>query len=296
MWLRSRTPEQIEKLGLDQSDTLILYLLRFSREASDKAATDWRSKISIDIENLQDDLDLEKVVRELAKMRPGGATKPLAQTDNKPLAVLPQSTYRFQFNKEFKFTAATALVPYLANLGISHCYASPFMQARPGSMHGYDIIDHKKINPEIGTPEELDELIDTLHEYGLGLILDIVPNHMGIGMANRWWMDVLENGPASIFAEYFDIDWAPMKPELYGKVTLPVLGEPYGAILKGGHLKLSFVPESGALFVKYYDNQFPVNPKTYPKVLANRMDVLKERLGKNNSGCNGIRIDCTGAR
>jgi (1->4)-alpha-D-glucan 1-alpha-D-glucosylmutase len=277
------TAEQIETLSLDQSDTLLLNLLSFSRGNSDKSSRDWRVKTAVEMEAIQDDLELDKAARELSKLRPlaPAAAKSVVQT--KTLAVLPQSTYRFQFNKEFKFSAAMELVPYLAQLGITHCYASPFMKARPGSMHGYDIIDHKKINPEIGTPEELDQLVAKLKEHNLGLILDIVPNHMGIGMANRWWMDVLENGPASIFAEYFDIDWFPVKPELYGKVTLPVLGESYGAVLKGGQLKLSFVEDDGALFVKYYDNAFPVNPKTYPKVLANRMDVLKERLGKNNA-------------
>ncbi|MDR3617347.1 MAG: malto-oligosyltrehalose synthase [Candidatus Obscuribacterales bacterium] len=277
------TAEQIETLSLDQSDTLLLNLLSFSRESSDKSSRDWRVKTAVDMEAIQDDVELDKVSRELSKLRPLAPAVAKAAVKTKSVAVLPQSTYRFQFNKEFKFTAAIELVPYLAQLGVTHCYSSPFMKARPGSMHGYDIIDHKKINPEIGTPEELDQLVAKLKEYNLGLILDIVPNHMGIGMANRWWMDVLENGPASIFAEYFDIDWFPVKPELYGKVTLPVLGESYGAVLKGGQLKLSFVEDDGALFVKYYDNAFPVNPKTYPKVLANRMDVLKERLGKNNA-------------
>ncbi len=91
-------------------------------------------------------------------------------------------------------------------------------------MHGYDIIDHKQINPEIGTADDFDKLVTKLHEHGMGLILDIVPNHMGIGQANKWWMDVLENGPASIYVDYFDIDWTPVKPELYGKVTLPCFG------------------------------------------------------------------------
>ncbi len=275
--------ENIKSIKAEAAKLLLLPLLNFLHGANEPSLADWRAKIALDIENLQDEPNLEKLLRELNKIRPRVNEQTLTKSEPKPITVLPSSTYRFQFNKEFTFEDATALVPYLAKLGVSHCYASPLLKARPGSMHGYDIIDHKVINPEIGTPEELDKFVAALHAHGLGLILDIVPNHMGIGKANKWWMDVLENGPASIFADYFDIDWTPVKPELYGKVTLPVLGESYGAILKGGHLKLQFTPESGSLAIRYYDNEFPVNPATYPKILANRLDVLKERLGKNNS-------------
>jgi (1->4)-alpha-D-glucan 1-alpha-D-glucosylmutase len=123
----------------------------------------------------------------------------------------PIATYRLQFNREFTFRDATKLVPYLAQLGISHCYASPYLRARPGSMHGYDIIDHNALNPEIGTPEEYEQLVSELHRHGMGQILDIVPNHMGVmGSDNAWWLDVLENGQASAFADFFDIDWDPI--------------------------------------------------------------------------------------
>jgi (1->4)-alpha-D-glucan 1-alpha-D-glucosylmutase len=275
--------ESIKSINADSVKILLLPLINFLRGSNEPASLDWRAKLALDVENLQEEPNLEKLLRELNKIRPRVNEQISAKSAPKSITVLPSSTYRFQFNKEFTFQDATALVPYLAKLGISHCYASPFLKARPGSMHGYDIIDHKVINPEIGTPEELDKFVAELHEHGLGLILDIVPNHMGIGKVNKWWMDVLENGPASIFADYFDIDWTPVKPELYGKVTLPVLGESYGAILKGGHLKLKFAPESGSLAIIYYDNEFPLNPATYPKVLANRLDVLRERLGKNNT-------------
>src|ERR1700741_3522588 len=123
-------------------------------------------------------------------------------------AQIPLSTYRLQFNHDFTFRQAAELVPYLAKLGISHCYASPYLRARPGSMHGYDIVDDNQLNPEIGTPEEIDEFVETLHRHGMGQILDIVPNHMGVmGADNSWWLDVLENGEPSIYGDYFDIDW-----------------------------------------------------------------------------------------
>src|SRR5713226_4355780 len=130
---------------------------------------------------------------------------------------IPLATYRLQFNRDFTFAHATQLVPYLAALGISHCYASPYLRARPGSTHGYDIIDHTQLNPEIGTQEEFDKFVETLHQYGMGQILDIVPNHMGVmGSDNAWWLDVLENGETSAYAEFFDIDWYPLKDELQG--------------------------------------------------------------------------------
>src|SRR6476620_5360092 len=148
---------------------------------------------------------------------------------------IPLSTYRLQFNCNFKFAQAAEIVPYLAALGISHCYASPYLRARPGSMHGYDIIDHNALNPEIGTPEEYEKLVSELHRHGMGQILDIVPNHMGVmGSDNAWWLDVLVNGQASAFADFFDIDWEPLKDELQAKVLVPVLGDQYGIVLERG--------------------------------------------------------------
>lgn len=274
--------DNLKTLRAEQAQLLLLPLTNLLHDTSETAPTDWRAKLNQDLENFAEESNLEKLLRDLNKSRPR-AYERLAETNTpSSLRELPRATYRFQFNKEFNFRDAIKLVPYLSKLGISHCYASPFLKARPGSMHGYDIIDHKQINPEIGTRDELDKLVEKLHEHGMGLILDIVPNHMGIGKVNHWWMDVLENGPASIYVDYFDIDWTPLKPELYGKVTLPVLGESYGAILKGGLFKLQFTPVTGSLSIRYYENEFPVNPATYPQVLGNRLDVLKERLGKNS--------------
>jgi (1->4)-alpha-D-glucan 1-alpha-D-glucosylmutase len=158
----------------------------------------------------------------------------------------PLSTYRLQFNRNFTFSQAAELVPYLAELGISHCYASPYLRARPGSMHGYDIVDHHQINPEIGTLEDYDKFVAALYQHGMGQILDIVPNHMGImGSDNAWWLDVLENGEASAYAEFFDIDWYPLKDELQGKVLVPVLGDQYGIILDRAELRLKFDQQKG---------------------------------------------------
>lgn len=206
----------------------------------------------------------------------------LEQAAESVRAIVPHGTYRLQLHKDFTFKDAEALVPYLQKLGVSHLYSSPFLTARPGSMHGYDIISHKQLNPEIGSNADLDSLDKLLKSRGMGLVLDMVPNHMGIGTHNAWWMDVLENGPASQFANYFDIDWSPIKPELHGKVTIPVLGDVYGNILRSGQLKLTFYPDRGSLAVRYYEHELPLNPLTYPVVLGQRVDVLKDRLGADD--------------
>ncbi len=200
-------------------------------------------------------------------------------------AQIPRATYRLQFNRSFTFQHAAQLVPYLAALGISHCYASPYLRARPGSMHGYDIIDHNSLNPEVGTPEDFDRFIAALHEYGMGQILDIVPNHMGVmGSDNVWWLDVLENGEASHYADFFDIDWQPIKDELQGKVLTPVLGDQYGNVLDRGDLKLTFDPAKGEFSIVYFQHRFPVNPKEYPRILNHNLKRLEETLGPQDSG------------
>ncbi|HSE48292.1 MAG TPA: malto-oligosyltrehalose synthase [Terriglobales bacterium] len=186
----------------------------------------------------------------------------------------PVSTYRLQFHAGFRFEDARALVPYLHALGITHCYASPILQARAGSQHGYDITDHNQLNPEIGTEPQLRALADELRAHDMGLILDFVPNHMGIGHGtNPWWMDVLENGPSSEHAEFFDIDWRPLKRELYGKVLLPMLGDQYGAELEAGKLTVAFA--DGWFRVRYYDKVLPLDPQTVP--------MLFERLPESGS-------------
>jgi (1->4)-alpha-D-glucan 1-alpha-D-glucosylmutase len=196
---------------------------------------------------------------------------------------LPRATYRLQLNRDFTFNQAKAIVPYLAALGISHCYISPCLKARPGSMHGYDIVDHNSLNPEIGSPEEFDGFVAALHEHDMGLILDIVPNHMGVmGSDNAWWLDVLENGEASAYAGFFDIDWHPLKDELESKVLVPVLHDHYGAVLESGELKLVFHPERGEFDISYRNHRFPVNPRVYPRILERATGKLAAQLGEQN--------------
>jgi len=196
---------------------------------------------------------------------------------------IPRATYRLQLNRDFTFNQASRVVPYLSSLGISHCYISPFLKARSGSMHGYDIVDHNSLNPEIGTPEEFDRFVEKLHQHGMGLILDVVPNHMGVmGADNVWWLDVLENGESSIYANFFDIDWYPLKDELHGKVLVPVLHDHYGAVLESGELKLVFHPERGEFDISYRGHRFPVNPREYPRILEPAAALLTAQLPGND--------------
>jgi (1->4)-alpha-D-glucan 1-alpha-D-glucosylmutase len=192
-----------------------------------------------------------------------------------PTPRIPLSTYRLQFNRDFTFNQAREIIPYLHELGISHLYASPYLKARPASRHGYDIIDHNKLNPEIGSDEEFEQLCTSLAEHGMGQILDTVPNHMGVqGGDNNWWLDVLENGQASEYAGFFDIDWTPIKLKLHGKVLLPVLGNAYGAVLDNAELQLRFNAEHGTFVIYYYEHHFPVDPAQYPQILAYHLESL----------------------
>ena len=196
---------------------------------------------------------------------------------------IPLATYRLQLNRDFTFSQATAIVPYLSALGISHCYVSPCLKARAGSVHGYDIVDHSSLNPELGTTQDFDRLVETLHQHGMGLILDIVPNHMGImGSDNAWWLDVLENGESSLYASFFDIDWHPIKEELHGKVLVPALADHYGAVLESGDLKLAFREDRGEFDICYHSHRFPIDPKEYPRILRPSADIVAARLGAEN--------------
>ena len=150
----------------------------------------------------------------------------------------PRATLRLQFHRGFTFADARPLVRYFAHLGISHVYSSPILTARPGSMHGYDVIDPDRINPELGGEDGFREFVDELRRHELGLILDIVPNHMAVGAGNRRWMDVLAAGPESRYAKFFDIDWSPPDQNLRNKVLLPMLGRPYGEALDAGEITL----------------------------------------------------------
>ena len=194
-----------------------------------------------------------------------------------PAAGFPEfrATYRLQFHNGFTFRDAEALVPYLAALGISHLYASPLMEARPGSTHGYDIVNHNRLNPEIGSEADFRSLVGALHRHEMGLILDFVPNHMGVGgRDNAWWLDVLEWGEASPYAAYFDINWAPERADLQDRVLLPVLGDQYGIALERGEIALRFDAAEGSFSAWYYDHRFPISPPGYPVILQHGGELL----------------------
>ncbi len=187
----------------------------------------------------------------------------------------PRATYRLQFHKGFTFADAEAIVPYLAKLGISHVYASPIQKARPGSTHGYDIADHSTINPELGGEEGFVRFSEALREHGLKLLLDIVPNHMGVGGAdNPWWLSVLEWGGLSPYAHAFDIDWSRLGAN--NKLVVPFLGDRYGEALESGKLDLKFDAEQGAFSVWHYEHAFPICPLQYPSILNRALAALED--------------------
>ncbi len=189
----------------------------------------------------------------------------------------PASTYRLQLHGAFGFDDAARLVPYLDALGVSDLYLSPVLAAAPGSTHGYDVVDHGRLDPQLGGEEGFARLSEACARRGMGLLLDFVPNHMGIGPLNAWWMDVLENGPSSVWAPAFDVDWTPRKAELLHKVLVPLLGDQYGRVLERGELRLA--REGGALVVRYHDHLFPTAPRSVPLVLRHRLDALRGELG-----------------
>ncbi|HKR80739.1 MAG TPA: malto-oligosyltrehalose synthase [Nitrospira sp.] len=186
---------------------------------------------------------------------------------------VPLATYRLQLHRGFTFADASRAVPYLHRLGITDCYLSPISKAAPGSDHGYDVIDPVVVNPELGGEDQFQEFVRTVHAHGMGVVLDVVPNHMGISKTlNRWWRDVLENGPSSRYATAFDIDWHPIKRELENKVLLPILGDQYGAVLENQEMELVY--EDAAFVLRYYDHHLPLAPKTWTHILSHRLDQL----------------------
>jgi (1->4)-alpha-D-glucan 1-alpha-D-glucosylmutase len=197
-----------------------------------------------------------------------------------PRSSAPLSTYRLQFNKDFGFADATRLLDYLSRLGVTDLYASPILASRKGSAHGYDVADPTRIDPEIGSEQEFEILLSELAKRDMGLLLDIVPNHMAASSENRWWMDVLENGRESAFASYFDIDWSPPSRNLTGRVLLPILGKPFGEVLDQGQLQLTY--QDGKFFVRYFEWILPVAPESYHQILGLRSDAIENILGKES--------------
>lgn len=227
----------------------------------------WRRKLPLMLERLPEYESFVELARTLARLR--GRPRPAPPPrESMAAARIPRATYRVQLHRDFTFEHATELADYLQALGASHIYCSPFLRARPGSQHGYDIVDHAALNPEIGNRDDFERFVGALKSHGLGQILDVVPNHMGVmGADNVWWMDVLENGPASVYADYFDIDWRPVDPDLADKVLLPLLGDHYGNVLERGELSLAYEPRAGAFAVWYYNHRTPIDPREYPALL-----------------------------
>jgi (1->4)-alpha-D-glucan 1-alpha-D-glucosylmutase len=197
-----------------------------------------------------------------------------------PATHVPSATYRIQLNKDCRFVDALEIVDYLYQLGISDLYLSPILASRKGSNHGYDVIDPTRIDPDLGSEEEFTALQTELQNRGMGLLLDIVPNHMAASAENPWWMDVLENGSQSAFAAFFDVEWHPHEPSLEGKILLPVLGRPFGEALDGGELKLVY--NDGRFFAQYFDSLFPLSPRSYHAILNHRAETLKEVLEEDS--------------
>lgn len=182
----------------------------------------------------------------------------------------PISTYRLQMNRQFTFADAEKILPFLKELGIGDIYSSPIFKARSGSMHGYDVIRHDRLNPDLGGADGFHHLSTALREAGMGLLLDIVPNHMGIGNDSQWWQDVLLNGRSSEYATFFDIDWEPLKPDLRGKLLLPILGKQYGEELEAKKIQFAF--EGGRGRIQYYDHTLPVASRSIPMLFPQEDD------------------------
>jgi (1->4)-alpha-D-glucan 1-alpha-D-glucosylmutase len=194
---------------------------------------------------------------------------------------IPLATYRLQFNKDFTFNDATKILDYLQDLGISEIYASPILTSRRGSGHGYDVTNPNRLDPDLGTEKEFDAFLAALEKRGMGLLLDIVPNHMAASSENPWWMDILENGPDSAFSSYFDIDWHPPSRNLDNKIFLPVLGRPFGEALEAAELQLNF--QHGKFFIAYFDSSFPLAPRSYRSVLVHRLGRLRNLLDEESA-------------
>ncbi|HEX6260443.1 MAG TPA: 4-alpha-glucanotransferase, partial [Woeseiaceae bacterium] len=240
----------------------------------------WRRRTSLQMESWSEEPQVLQLLSTMREERSAQEVQPPAtETRQTRRAGIPRATYRVQLHQGFRFSDVEGLLPYLDALGISHVYCSPYLKARPGSKHGYDIVDHNALNPEIGDRAGFERFCDTLAARGMGQILDMVPNHMAVtGREHEWWLDVLENGPASRYADFFDIDWQPLKEELRGKVLLPVLGDHYGNVLDKGELKLVLDAEQGSFSVDYFEHRFPIDPREYPQVLEPGLDLLRARL------------------
>ncbi|HEY2256767.1 MAG TPA: malto-oligosyltrehalose synthase, partial [Variovorax sp.] len=233
----------------------------------------WQRKYRLDIEAIWPGATMERLTRAMVASRPHAPRAPQASAAR---TRVPRATYRLQLHSGFTFDDAARIVPYLDRLGISHVYCSPIHRARPGSMHGYDVTAHGEINPELGGMAAFERFSNTLAAHGMGQLIDLVPNHMGVlGADNAWWTDVLENGMASRYARHFDIDWASPTPGMAGKVLVPVLGDHYGEVLARGELALQWHADRGEFAIGYFEHHFPLAPRSFADVLERACTVLE---------------------
>jgi len=229
----------------------------------------WRQRMAVPLEDLAADPWFQAIVQAVGPARQSARTAPVAALPLLGSADVPVATYRVQLHVGFTFGQASEAVPYLHALGVSHLYTSPYLQAAAGSTHGYDVVDPTRLNAEIGTEAEHAALCQALAERGMGHVLDIVPNHMGVeDPSNRWWQDMLEHGEASPHAATFDIEWQGANPQTGRRVLLPVLGDHYGKLLEAGELQLRFDAAQGRLQVGYWEHAFPLDPRSYAQVLG----------------------------
>src|ERR1700721_3412328 len=189
---------------------------------------------------------------------------------------IPLTCYRLQMNGHFTFLEASKIIGYLERLGITTIYSSPILQSRAGSEHGSDVTDPTRIDSELGGEQQFEIFQTELRQRGMSMLLDIVPNHMAARPENPWWMDVLENGPGSVYASYFDVDWHPPSRMFENKIVLPILGTLYADVLKKRELQLTF--KEGRFFVQYYELSFPIAPKSYLHILRPRKEMLEAKL------------------
>lgn len=277
----ARTPARI--LLLQLADMLALAAPELVSTPPRQSAT----RIPLAWERLTTAEEIRDLFLECRRERTIGVVRPSASLVDRRQhteQILPRAFYRIQFNRECTFQQMASHLPYLQELGISHCYASPYLKARPGSTHGYDIIDHTRLNTEVGTREEYEEFVAALERNSMAQILDMVPNHMGVGSDNRWWVDVLENGQSSSYASFFDINWHSMEEELKNRILLPVLGDHFGAVLEAGELRLTFQADHGSFSIGYFQHRYPIAPRSYPDILGHDLQRLEARLGHQHEG------------
>lgn len=249
----------------------------------------WRRRLAVPLDRLATHPCFAAVASAMRAQR----GRPAFQAEAEALPALdtadvPLATYRVQFHKDNTFEAMTRAVPYLHALGISHLYSSPYLKAAPGSTHGYNVVDPTRLNPEIGDEASHAALCDALKGRGLGQLLDIVPNHMGVLDApNPWWDDVMEHGRASAYAGFFDIEWEPATDNLRGRVLLPMLGGQYGQVLEAGELRLDFDAGVGKFFVRYWDHLLPVDPRHYARIFG---AVPAPATGTESDGDSALQV------